>query len=159
MSLLLAFAATYPNVQVYLMFVLPIKMKWLGIIDGLILAYQFLSGIRLFFATGAPQYLVDAIAIFASVLNFLIFFFGSRDLRRVSPSEIRRKQAYHKAMENAPYKRPVEDATFRPVKERHRCVVCGRTDVTDPDLTFRFCSKCSDGKEYCEDHLFNHEHS
>ena len=32
MSILLAFAATFPDVQVMIMFVIPLKMKWLGII-------------------------------------------------------------------------------------------------------------------------------
>ncbi len=159
MSLLLAFSATYPETPVYLMFVLPLKMKWLGIIDGVMLAYSFISDIRSFVATGFPQYLVGAVAILASLGNFLIFFFGTRNMKRIDPREIRRKSAYRRAMEEAPYKKPVEDASFRQPAARHRCCVCGRTDVTDPELTFRFCSRCSGAKEYCSDHLFNHEHS
>ena len=40
----------------------------------------------------------------------------------------------------------------------HRCAVCGRTSVTNPELMFRYCSKCSGEHEYCQDHLFTHEH-
>lgn len=41
---------------------------------------------------------------------------------------------------------------------RHRCAVCGRTELDDPCLEFRFCSKCNGNYEYCQDHLFTHEH-
>ncbi|MGI6021360.1 MAG: hypothetical protein ACOX71_07825, partial [Lachnospiraceae bacterium] len=53
------------------------------------------------------------------------------------------------------------DKTVKDVKgiARHRCCVCGRTEITDPELEFRFCSKCAGGKEYCMDHIFTHEHS
>jgi len=40
----------------------------------------------------------------------------------------------------------------------HRCSVCGRTNITNPELMFRYCSKCSGEHEYCQDHLFTHEH-
>ena len=40
----------------------------------------------------------------------------------------------------------------------HRCAVCGRTELDDPCLEFRFCSKCNGNYEYCQDHLFTHEH-
>ena len=41
---------------------------------------------------------------------------------------------------------------------RHKCAICGRTELDDPTLTFRYCSKCSGNKEYCQEHLFTHEH-
>ena len=41
---------------------------------------------------------------------------------------------------------------------RHRCAVCGRTELDDPNLEFRYCSKCNGNYEYCSDHLFTHEH-
>ena len=40
----------------------------------------------------------------------------------------------------------------------HRCSVCGRTNLTNPELTFRYCSKCAGNHEYCQDHLFTHVH-
>ena len=40
----------------------------------------------------------------------------------------------------------------------HRCVICGRTQADNPDLEFRYCSKCEGGLEYCQDHLFTHVH-
>ena len=40
----------------------------------------------------------------------------------------------------------------------HKCTVCGKTEVSDPDAEFRYCSKCNGNYEYCMDHLHNHEH-
>ena len=40
----------------------------------------------------------------------------------------------------------------------HRCAVCGRTERDDPTLDFRACSECSDGQEYCLEHLPSHQH-
>ena len=41
---------------------------------------------------------------------------------------------------------------------RHKCAVCGRTELDDPELEFRFCSKCNGNYEYCSEHLYTHEH-
>ena len=41
---------------------------------------------------------------------------------------------------------------------RHKCAVCGRTEESNPELEFRFCSKCNGNYEYCQDHLFSHTH-
>ena len=194
MSLFLAYAMTYPNMQVLLMFVIPIKVKWLGIIYGVYIVYDVFQYIRGFASTGNPGYLVMVVAILASIANFLIFFLSTRNYRRIDPREIRRKQQFKRAYDaglkqnrnrrndggvnggfgGASYPshpvRHVQDTMqtgydanghpiYRAAPTRHRCVICGRTEVTDPDLTFRFCSKCTGGKEYCQDHLFTHEHS
>ena len=42
---------------------------------------------------------------------------------------------------------------------RHKCAICGRTENDDPNLSFRYCSKCTGNKEYCQDHLFTHTHN
>ena len=41
---------------------------------------------------------------------------------------------------------------------KHKCAVCGRTEKDDPNLEFRFCSKCNGNYEYCQDHLYTHIH-
>ena len=40
----------------------------------------------------------------------------------------------------------------------HECAVCHRTELDDPELEFRYCSKCDGNYEYCQDHLFTHKH-
>lgn len=135
MSLFMAFAVIYPNVEFRLYFIVPIKAKWMGIVDAVWMIFMFVVS--------------DAIgrtAILASLLNFLIFFFSTRNYKRVSPKEIHRKQVYRQQM------RQSENIT------RHKCAICGRTERDGADLEFRFCSKCEGNYEYCQDHLFTHQH-
>ena len=46
----------------------------------------------------------------------------------------------------------------RTVITRHKCAICGRTELDDETLEFRYCSKCEGNYEYCSDHLYTHEH-
>lgn len=135
MSIFLAFAATFPDVQVLLMFIIPIKVKWLGVIYGVMLVFSFL------------QTTVDGkFAIAASLLNFVVFFITSRNMMHLNPKQIHRRQEF---------KRDVKRNTGI---TRHKCAICGRTEVDSPNLQFRFCSKCDGNYEYCEEHLYTHTH-
>ena len=139
MSIFLAFALSYPNMQVMLYFFIPIKMKWMGILYGFFIVYSFVKSSW-----------VGEVAIIASLLNFIVFFLMTRDYRRVSPKEIRRKQDFKRQMNTA-----------KPGNGRqpmHKCAVCGRTELDGDDLEFRYCSKCDGNYEYCQDHLFTHQH-
>lgn len=139
MSIFLAFAVSYPNMQVMLYFFIPIKMKWMGILYGFFIVYSFVKSSW-----------VGKVAIIASLLNFIVFFLMTRDYRRVSPKEIRRKQDFKRQMNTA-----------KPGNGRqamHKCAVCGRTELDGDDLEFRYCSKCDGNYEYCQDHLFTHQH-
>jgi GrpB-like predicted nucleotidyltransferase (UPF0157 family) len=40
----------------------------------------------------------------------------------------------------------------------YKCAVCGRTEQDDESLEFRYCSRCNGNYEYCQDHLFTHQH-
>lgn len=135
MSIFLAFAATFPDVQVLLMFIIPVKVKWLGVIYGVMLVFSFL------------QTTVDGkFAIAASLLNFVVFFITSRNMMHLNPKQIHRRQEF---------KRDVKRSTGI---TRHKCAICGRTEVDSPNLQFRFCSKCDGNYEYCEEHLYTHTH-
>ena len=138
MSIFLAFAVTYPDMEVLLYFIIPIKMKWMGLVYGVMILYGIISGS-----------MVTRIAIIASILNFIIFFLSTRNLSRYSPKERARKAKFKQ--QSAPHMTYANGA-------RHRCAVCGRTELDDPCLEFRFCSKCNGNYEYCQDHLFTHEH-
>lgn len=135
MSIFLAFAATFPDIQVLLMFVIPVKVKWLGMVYGVMLVYDFFSGTY-----------ISKFVIAASLLNFLLTFLLRRNMSHLSPKQIKRRTEY---------KRQVR-ASERVAK--HKCAICGRTSETNPELDFRFCSKCDGNYEYCQDHLFTHEH-
>ena len=138
MSIFLAFAAIYPDMEVLLYFILPIKMKWMALVYAAMAVYYFIQG-----------GLATRVAIAASLLNFVIFFLSSRNMRRFGPREQARKAKFKK--QSRPHMTYAGGA-------RHRCAVCGRTELDDPNLEFRFCSKCRGNYEYCQDHLFTHEH-
>lgn len=157
MASFLAFATLFPDVQVYFMMILPIKIKWLAIVDGVYLGYTCLFYIGRYFQyagllTGTSKLLLanfcfsQSAAILLSVLNFLIFFFATRNMKKYSPKEMKRKHAYQKQVKHAQG------------IAKHKCAICGRTSESNPELAFRFCSKCAGNYEYCQDHIYTHEH-
>lgn len=138
MSIFLAFAASYPDMELMLYFILPIKIKWMALVYAVMILYSMVRG------NAAVR-----VAILASLLNFVIFFFSSRNMKPYSPKEQARKKQFKQ--QSRPH------MTY-PGGARHRCAVCGRTELDDPTLEFRFCSKCKGNYEYCQDHLFTHQH-
>lgn len=139
MSIFLAFALSYPDMQVLLYFIIPVRMKWMGLLYAVLIAVQF-------FQSPWP----GKVAIIASLLNFIVFFLATRSYSRVNPAQIRRRQTFKKAVSQ-----PSAPGKGKPL---HRCAVCGRTEQDDPSLQFRYCSRCDGAYEYCQDHLFNHVH-
>ena len=139
MSIFLAFAVSYPDMEVLLYFILPIKMKWMALVYAALTIYDLVRG-----------NLFTRIAIIASLLNFIVFFLSSRNVKPYMPKEQMRKRKFKQEQER-PHMTYAGGA-------RHRCAVCGRTELDDPNLEFRFCSKCNGNYEYCQDHLFTHEH-
>ena len=138
-SLFLAFAATFPQMQFYLYGLLPIRAYWLGIFIGAEFLYEFLFG-----------GLIARICIGLALLNFVIFFMMTRNYSKISPREIKRKQKFKSDMKTA------QADKIR--LTHHKCAVCGRTEKDDPNLEFRYCSKCEGNLEYCMDHLYTHKH-
>ena len=138
-SLFLAFAATFPQMQFYLYGLLPIRAYWLGIFIGAEFLYEFLFG-----------GLIARSCIGLALLNFVIFFMMTRNYSKISPREIKRKQKFKSDMKTA----QAEKIRLT----HHKCAVCGRTEKDDPNLEFRYCSKCEGNLEYCMDHLYTHKH-
>lgn len=149
-SMFFAFAAMYPNVELLLMFIIPIKVKYLGIIYGVVVGYEMVSYLM-------EGHIANFIVILFALANFIIFFLSTRNYKRISPGEIRRKQNYKRQTRQASYGN-VTQFRGKNVVTRHKCAVCGRTELDDDNLEFRFCSKCEGNYEYCMDHLFTHEH-
>lgn len=135
LSIFLAFAATYPDMQVLLMFVIPVKMKWMGILDAVLMLYYVIKG-----------GVFTKFAIIASLLNFVLYFWQLHR-SRISPKQMHRRAQFEK-----------KSNAGRAKVTRHKCAICGRTEEDDPSLEFRFCSKCNGNYEYCQYHLFTHEH-
>lgn len=139
MSIFLAYAFTFPENQVLLMFIIPIKVKWLGIIYGVMLIFEMLQAFQV-------QVWFVVAAIGSSLLNFLIFFLRSRSHMHLNPKQIKRRAEFK------------QDIKRNPKITKHKCAICGQTDEDDPNLEFRFCSKCNGNYEYCQNHLFTHTH-
>lgn len=147
-SLFFALAATIPDMQLLVMFILPVKVKFLAWIDlGLIVYYAI--------GTPFPVWLV----LLVPVAMLCLFFW--KDIPDLLPA------GFFTASSRAKYKRERKKAQqtqnkppiIHEVKPyRHKCKVCGRTDVSDPELEFRYCSRCSGYFCYCSDHINNHIH-
>lgn len=136
LSLFLAYAVLYPDVQFLLYGILPIKVKYLAAIDVVLLAYGLISGT-----------IGDRVLVIVSLLNFLLFF-GSKLLHSRPTTTQKHFKTQKRELKQGP---PIKVAF-------HKCSVCGKTELTDPDMEFRYCSKCSGNHEYCMDHLHNHTH-
>lgn len=152
MSIFLAFATMYPNMQVLLYFIIPIKMKWMAIVYAFFIVLTMIQGS---FAT--------RVAVIMSLLNYIIFFLGTRNFKSISPKEVKRRADFRNAVNSArtaTYTTSRTNATgeVKKVITKHKCAICGRTELDGDHLEFRFCSKCNGNYEYCNDHLFTHTH-
>ncbi len=141
MSIFLAFAMTFPEVQVLLMFVIPVRVKWLGIVYGVFLIVELFE----YYSYGM-YFWFSVAAIAASLINFLIFYLRTKNTIHLSPKQVKRKMEFR------------QDIRRNSRITKHKCAICGRTEDDDPTLEFRFCSKCNGNYEYCQYHLFTHEH-
>ena len=146
LSIFLAFAVCFPDMQVLLYFIIPIKMKWMAIFYLVVVGYDIVNWVSM-------GWWFAAIPIIASLLNFFIFFMMTRNMSRFNPKDIHRRAEFKRAA--TPPRTQYRDGS--PIA-RHKCAVCGRTELTNPELEFRFCSKCNGNYEYCSDHLFTHTH-
>ena len=143
LSMFFAFATLYPDNVVLLFFIIPIKMKWLAVIDALYFAYSIFSNL------GAGMGLMSFLPLIA-ILNYFLFcgdmLFGS-----VLP---RGRQQRKNTVD---FKREVHRIKYEQRNKNYtrKCEVCGRTDTDYPDLEFRYCSgyHC-----FCQDHINNHIH-
>ena len=143
LSIFLVLAVLYGDLQVLLFFVVPVKMKWMALIDVVLVLVDMVS---------LAQWGLWMLALvpLASFINFFVFTwpFWSAKLgvakRKTDPKVIHFKQAQKKAQETHGY--------------HHKCAVCGITDADDPNMEFRYCSKCDGYYCYCANHINNHIH-
>lgn len=142
-SMFFAFATVFPNMQFLLFFIIPIKAKYIAYLNGAWIFFDIFQYFRYF---GFEIGLAYTMFILIAMANFLIFFLNTRNIKRLSPKELKRKNVY---------KNKVKKALSQ---TRHKCCICGRTEEDDDSLEFRFCSKCDGEHEYCMEHLFTHEH-
>lgn len=134
MSLFLAFAYIYPNFEIMIFFILPVKVKYLGILTWLFYGYTLIT-----------EPFNIKIAIIVSIINFFIFFSG----------DIIKNMKNNRSVASNRQKFKVQK--YQP-ETIHKCTVCGRTEKDDSKLEFRYCSKCEGRHAYCSEHLFSHTH-
>ncbi len=143
-TLFLAFALMFPEMRFYVYFILPVKAKWLAYVYLGLMAFHIVQCIII------SDYF-SLTLILGALVNFAVFFIFARGSGSIKGSvrEKRRKNKYKKMA------RPHEVSRDG---SRHKCAICGCTEITNPEREFRYCSKCNGNYEYCSEHLFTHEH-
>ena len=142
-SLYLLLGLLMPEAEVRLYFVLPIRMKWLTILYVIELAYEVYS----YFKMGWMYGIMFSTEIVLAFVNLIVFVHACK--HHVSVKQKRRQKQFQ-----AQFSQPRPGSGIA----KHKCAICGRTELDDPTLTFRYCSKCAGNYEYCQDHLFTHTH-
>ena len=162
LSLFIAYATLYPSSQFLMLFIIPVKawifaLFYLGITLYQVIEYTFI-------VTAFPHGLFPIVAL----LNYFLFF--GKDVVNVIPLSWRTntRRLFKKKSKSAPQQPKVipfpsagsyQATTAKPkAPYNHRCTICGRTDISNPELEFRYCSRCNGYHCYCEDHISNHTH-
>ncbi len=159
LTLFLSYATLYPNAHFLLFFIIPVKAWIFALLDLILTAVDIFSLSYPVFAF--PHNLFPLVAI----ANYLLFF-GKDVLNilplswRVNAGKLFKKKAEKKTgtipfPSAGSYQATVATPT---APYTHRCTVCGRTDVSNPELEFRYCSRCNGYHCYCEEHISNHQH-
>ena len=155
LSLFLSYATLFPDAQFLMFFIIPVKAWIFALVDLAIVIMDLI-------VYPFPYNLFSVI----SLANYFLFF--GKDVLNVVPLSWRIKLSRLFKKQPAAPKRPkviqFDAAAYQAAKEAqkaaytHRCTVCGRTDVSNPELEFRYCSRCKGYYCYCEDHISNHSH-
>ena len=154
LSLFLGYATLYPNAQFLFLYIIPVKAWIFALIDLVLIFIQV-------FSSSWPYNLFPLVAL----ANYFLFF--GKDVLNVVPRSWRinasrlfkKKSAKKTGTIPFPSAGSYEATATRPTAPyTHRCTVCGRTDITNPELEFRYCSRCQGYYCYCEDHISNHTH-
>ena len=146
LSMFFAFATLFPDNRVLLFYFIPIKIKWLAIVDALYFVYAIFEGL------GRAQGMMSFLPLVA-MLNYFLFC-GDTLFRSVAPRSREQRQStinFKRAARKINYEQKTRGYT-------RKCAVCGRTDTDYPELEFRYCSRCKGVHCFCQDHINNHVH-
>ncbi|MBQ3530148.1 MAG: hypothetical protein IJA47_06645 [Oscillospiraceae bacterium] len=156
LSLILTFATLYPESRFMIFFIIPVK-AWL-----IALIYLLLEAIAIFNLSYPVMYFPHNLFPLVALANYFLFM-GS-DIKGLIPMSWRvklgrfpRKKAAKKTG-TIPFQPATPPYQKTNIPYTHRCEICGRTDVSNPELEFRYCSRCNGYHCYCEDHINNHTH-
>ena len=133
LMVIIAFALSYPDVEILFWGIIPLKLKYLAVLELVFLVVEL---IRVPF--------IGYIIVEIAPLIAIPIFFGKM------------------LMTNIKYAKKKNDrrkSNLKVIKGyTHKCTICGLTDIQDPDMDFRYCSKCEGKHCYCSNHIMNHEH-
>ena len=132
LSLFLAFAYIYPNFEILLFFIVPVRVKYLAWLNWIFIAFTVLT---------AP--LSAKAAAIVSVLNYFLFF--GKDIINTT-SAYKRRRVFRSR------------STLPSGTTIHKCTICGMTENDDIKMEFRYCSQFEGDYEYCMPHLKTHAH-
>lgn len=121
----LAFATLFPRVQIMLFMVIPVQVRFLGMLAGAVIIFTALARPILF-----PFYLVG-------YANYLLW------------AAVPALRGTARMLEAGKRKKAFTGGKTSGAQAFHACAVCRRTDVSDPQLEFRVGKN---GEEYCTDH-------
>ena len=141
MSMFFAVATLFPDTQVLLFMIIPIKMKWLALANAALFVYNMVTE-----WWALPANLLPLVAL----LNYFVFFGAELWKKRPRPASA---ETVNFRRESARIRREQKGELYR-----HKCAVCGRTDVSNPELEFRYCSRCAGYHCFCQEHINNHIH-
>lgn len=135
LSLFLAFAKLFPNYELLIMMIIPVKVKYLGMINWAFIILNIIS----------VKSIMGLLIVLIPLINYFIFFLKNNILTSKRKAvNINRKREFKKRIIIKEY--------------NHKCKVCGITDKDDKKMTFRYCSKCKEPQCYCSEHINNHNH-
>ena len=123
------------------------------------LLYLFMLFAEIFNLTFPVLYFPHNLFPLVAVANYLLFMW--RDIPNLLPLSWRiKRRRKNSAKRTAPQTGsiPFRPAKAEPADFSHKCTICGRTDRTNPELEFRYCSRCAGYHCYCQDHINDHEH-
>jgi membrane associated rhomboid family serine protease len=139
-SLLVALATVSPNEEILLSFILPIRLKWVGILAMALAGYVFLTS-----AWGARASILAAFAVY--VLFFAEHWLGLLRHRNV----LARQSARRASLEGAE-----ASARGRALGQRV-CAICGAREADGADIRVCSCEKCGrQARLLCLEHARNH---
>ena len=148
-SMFLVYATLFPDAEFRIWFTIPIKGKWLAMAEMAFLLFSILRVFLPAYNKGLQvlAYMVGALEATAALVNFFLFFL----LAKSGVKYAKHKREFKKKVRQA---KPMDYGNGA----KHKCAVCGRTELDGEGLEFRYCSKCNGNYEYCQDHLFTHTH-
>ena len=153
LSLFLSYATLYPDTHFLLFFIIPVKAWVFALLDIVLTLLGVLSSWSLY-----PLVAIGNYVLFfgKDVLNVLPMSWraNSRRLFKKQP----KTAGGHKVVPFPSAGSYEASTTKAKAPYTHKCTVCGRTDVTHPELEFRYCSRCNGYYCYCQDHIGNHTH-